>query len=132
MDSSAYNVDSESMIQLEKNLAPAESKVIDGNMLKSCLNQEFNKNGFFVSKNSHFCEEFLFCIRTLMVEVETIMNSSNSGDFCEPDNRLKLVGLFSLIALHNRLFHSVDKKLLSKVWELCKKVLNAFLLLFIK
>ena len=40
----------------------------------------------------------------------------------EPDNRLKLVGLFCLIALHNRLFHAIDKKLLNKIWELCKKV----------
>ena len=76
MDPDAYNVSKDAMNQLEKLLSPAESKVIDGNMLKTCLDQEFNKNGFYVSKNSNFCEEFLYCIRALMVEVEVECNSS--------------------------------------------------------
>jgi len=128
MDPESYNVNIDAMTQLEKLLSPAESKVIDGNMLKTCLDQEFNKNGFYVSKNSNFCEEFLYCIRTLMAEVEVDFNSqatAASSNYsvvaAEPDNRLKLVGLFCLIALHNRLFHTIDKKLLNKIWELCKK-----------
>ena len=131
MDPEAYNVNIDAMTQLEKLLSPAESKVIDGNMLKTCLDQEFNKNGFYVSKNSSFCEEFLFSIRTLMAEIEVDFNltssssasSSESSGSPDPDNHLKLVGLFGLIALHNRLFHAIDKKLLSKIWELCKKVI---------
>ena len=75
MDPESYNVNIDAMTQLEKLLSPAESKVIDGNMLKTCLDQEFNKNGFYVSKNSNFCEEFLCCIRTLMAEVEVDFNS---------------------------------------------------------
>ena len=75
MDPESYNVNIDAMTQLEKLLSPAESKVIDGNMLKTCLDQEFNKNGFYVSKNSNFCEEFLYCIRTLMAEVEVDFNS---------------------------------------------------------
>ena len=77
MDPSAYNVQADSMKQLEKLLSPAESKVIDGNMLKTCLDQQFNKNGFFVSKNSQFCDEFLFCIRTMIAEIEVDLNNSS-------------------------------------------------------
>ena len=122
MDPQHYKVDRQAMEHLEKRIAPAENKVIDGNMLKSCVEQEFNKNGFFVSKNSTFCDEFSYCIRTLMTEVEVELNPSSGNVAMDPDQRLKLVGLFGLIALHNRLFHNLDKRMLNKIWDLCKKV----------
>ena len=63
--------------------------------------------------------------KTLVNSSATAASSNYSVVAAEPDNRLKLVGLFCLIALHNRLFHAIDKKLLNKIWELCKKVLYA-------
>lgn len=127
-----YNgVTKESMEHLEKMLNPAESKIIDGNFLKTCLDQDFDKKGsFFVTKNLHFGEELIFSIKTLMAEIEgdlSSISSSSSVMFSQElggaaDNRLKLVGLFCLIGLHNRLFHSIDRKVLGKMWELCKKV----------
>ena len=65
--------------------------------------------------------------KTLENSSATAASSNYSVVAAEPDNRLKLVGLFCLIALHNRLFHAIDKKLLNKIWELCKKVLYATL-----
>ena len=88
--------------------------------LQNCIGQEFNRNGFFVSKNSSFCDEFLYCIRSLVSEVEAeLSNSTVIGK----DYKLKMVGLFALIALHTNIFHgAVDKKLTNKLWDLCKKV----------
>ena len=63
--------------------------------------------------------------KTLENSSATAASSNYSVVAAEPDNRLKLVGLFCLIALHNRLFHAIDKKLLNKICELCKKVLYA-------
>lgn len=42
-ESQPFKVNNEAMNQLEKLLGPSESKVIDGNMLKTCLHQDFNK-----------------------------------------------------------------------------------------
>lgn len=127
-----YKVGKESMEHLEKMLDPAEAKVIDGNLLKTCLDQDFDKKGFFVTKNVNFGEELVFAIKTLMAEIEGDLSSATASTATSvmfsqelggaSDNRLKLVGLFCLIALHNRLYHSIDRKVLSKMWELCKKV----------
>ena len=143
MDPANFNVDAKAMEHLEKRIAPAEYKIIDANMLKvckidwfyrfnifyhfkqfqSCIDQEFSKNGFFVSKNSVFCDEFSYCVRTLMADIEIELSTGNA---IEPDHRLKFVGLFCLIALHNRIFHTLDKRLLNKIWDLCKKVCKYF------
>ena len=72
-----------------------------------------------MSQNSNFCEEFMVCIKAIITEVESSLGRNSE----EVDNRLKLVGLFALIALHNRLFQALDKKLLNKIWDLCKKVI---------
>ena len=75
MDPESYNVNIDAMTQLEKLLSPAESKVIDGNMLKTCLDQEFNKNGFYASKSEF---QFLWRISLLhpnpMAKVEVDFN----------------------------------------------------------
>ena len=49
-----------------------------------------------------------------------------SSPIIDPDDRLKMVGLFALLALHLNIFHSLDKKLTNKIWELCKKVYHFY------
>ena len=122
MEPSNFEINAEAMKQLETILHPSESKVIDGNLFKTVLDQDYSKNGIFVSQNSNFADEFMYCIRALMAQVEVDSSSTSGSGNSEPDNGFKLVGLFCLIALHNRLFHSIDKRLLSRIWELCKKV----------
>ena len=91
-------------------------------LLQNCIGQEFNRNGFFVSKNSGFCEEFLHCIRTMVTEVESELSNS-TAIVIGNDYKLKMVGLFALIALHTNIFHgAADRKLTNKLWDLCKKV----------
>ena len=92
-------------------------------LLQNCIGQEFNRNGFFVSKNSGFCEEFLHCIRTMVTEVESEFSNSTASIVIGNDYKLKMVGLFALIALHTNIFHgAVDRKLTNKLWDLCRKV----------
>ena len=83
---------------------------------QNCIDQEFNKNGFFVTTNASFCDEFNHCIRMMISEVESNVT------MVDPDERLKLVGLFALMTLHNRLFPNMDRKIVNKILELCKKV----------
>lgn len=52
-----------------------------------------------------------------MNDVEAELNNGLEANY-----RLKLVGLLCLITLHTNLFHSLDKKLVNRIWELCKKV----------
>ena len=40
----------------------------------------------------------------------------------DPEERLNLVGVFALMTLHNKMFPNMDRKLVNKILELCKKV----------
>ena len=86
--------------------------------MQSCIDQEYNKNGFFVTKNSVFCDSFTQCIRLMISEIES--NSTNMKP--DPEERLNLVGVFALMTLHNKMFPNMDRKLVNKTLELCKKV----------
>ena len=57
-----------------------------------------------------------------MTEVEAEISSNANGGAIGHDHKLKLVGIFALIALHHKIFHTVDKRLNNKLWDLCKKV----------
>ena len=54
----------------------------------------------------------------------TEIEFSLASPIIDPQERLKMVGLFALIALHLNIFRSIDKKLTYKIWELCKRVRN--------
>ena len=71
-----------------------------------------------MTKNSVFCDSFNQCIRLMISEIES--NSTNMKP--DPEERLNLVGVFALMTLHNKMFPNMDRKLVNKILELCKKV----------
>ena len=83
---------------------------------QTCIDQEFNKEGFFVSTNTFLCEDFNNAVRAMILDIE-----SNSN-LVDTDDRLKIVGLLALVSLQNRLFPNTDRKLVNKIFDLCKKV----------
>ena len=54
----------------------------------------------------------------MISEIES--NSTNMKP--DPEERLNLVGVFALMTLHNKMFPNMDRKLVNKTLELCKKV----------
>ena len=54
----------------------------------------------------------------MISEIES--NSTNMKP--DPEERLNLVGVFALMTLHNKMFPNMDRKLVNKILELCKKV----------
>lgn len=118
MDCDKYKVTKEQMKRLDKLLGPAEKRVMESNMFKACVDQQFNKSGvFFVSKNAAFCDELNFAMKTILADVE-----ANLVNMMDPGQKSKLVGLAAMMVLHYNLFQTLDKKFLNKVWEVCKKV----------
>ena len=54
----------------------------------------------------------------MISEIES--NSTNMKP--DPEERLNLVGVFALMTLHNKMFPNMDRKLVNKTLELCKKI----------
>ena len=71
-----------------------------------------------------FKEEMNKSVFNLISQVEVEFSNAVTCNFSslDPENRLKLVGLSALMALHHNLFQIQDKKFLIKYWDVCKKV----------
>ena len=66
LDPQKFNIDQGKLNLLRKLLTPTESRVLDGNLFRSVVNQTFDK----ATTNSVLGDEFGYCIREMMTEIE--------------------------------------------------------------
>ncbi|KAF7702037.1 WASH complex subunit 4 [Silurus meridionalis] len=116
---SKFAIPEEKLKPFEKLLLKLEGQILDSMIFQACVEQRFDNpgEGFSVSKNSAFAEEFAHNIRTIFANVE-----SKLGEPAEIDQRDKYVGVCGLFALHFHIFRTVDKRLYKALLDVCKKV----------
>ncbi|KAF4081421.1 hypothetical protein AMELA_G00160980 [Ameiurus melas] len=116
---SKFAIPEEKLKPFEKLLLKLEGQLLDSMIFQACVDQRFDNpgEGFSVSKNSAFAEEFAHNIRTIFANVE-----SKLGEPAEIDQRDKYVGVCGLFALHFHIFRAVDKRLYKALLDVCKKV----------
>jgi len=101
----------------EKLLMNLEGNLLEGRIFQNCVEQLFDSNQVYVSKNSQFVEEFGLNIRVYLSQLEMRIAESN-----ETNQRHQLVGLIGLYILHFHIFRVIDKKVFKTIWDIHKKL----------
>ncbi|XP_033098788.1 WASH complex subunit 4-like isoform X2 [Anneissia japonica] len=112
-----FNIDSVKLRPFEKLLMRLQGQLLDGMIMQSCVEQLFDENHVYVTKNSYFAEEFAYNIRVLFSQIEPKI-----GDPSEMDHRLQYVGICGLYVLHFQIFRVIDKKVFKQLWDVYKKI----------
>ena len=118
MDPSKYNSSKEKISLLRKLLAPTDKKVLNGHIFRSAVSQSFNKNGVKITDNTSLGDEFLHYLKAKLVEIE----AATSKGTARSEDMIKFVGFCGFYVLHNNLYFHTDKKLVSRILEVCKKI----------
>ncbi|KAK4296222.1 hypothetical protein Pmani_031273 [Petrolisthes manimaculis] len=102
---------------LEKMLGDIEATVMQGNMFQSVVRQQYDREGWTVTRNGALREEMLNVIMGWCGQLD---QSSGEGWWC--DLQMQVVGVTALAVLHQVIFNSQDKKLAKLLINLFKKV----------
>ncbi|XP_035226740.1 WASH complex subunit 4-like, partial [Stegodyphus dumicola] len=107
----------EKLRPFEKLMRKLENQLLDGCIFLRCVEQIFDDEKNFVSKNKFFAEEFALNIKNQFIVMEPKL-----GEVNEFDARLKLPDICCLFVLHFYLFRVIDKKFFKSLWDTHKKV----------
>ena len=118
LDHSKFGIDPKKLQLMRKLLTSTEAKVLHGNIFKSAIDHEFDKS-LMVSNNIMLCDEIEYCVRKMLHDVENSSDISNPG--------MRFVGSLGVLVLHYQLFLKLDRRLVTKTIELCKKIPNVTL-----
>ena len=121
MDPEKYNTTKEKVALLRKLLLPIEKNILAGNIYGAIVSQNFDKNGINLADNARLGDEFGHYIKLKLSELETSV-TTNPKVIPNSEERLEFVGFCGIYVLHNILYFNNDKKLLSRILELCKKL----------
>ncbi|UYV81128.1 KIAA1033 [Cordylochernes scorpioides] len=114
---SKFGLTTDQLLPLEKVLARLESQLLEGRIFQGCVDQQFDDEDAYVSKNSFFAEEFGLNIRNHFASIELKLGEGN-----EFNSRTRLVGIAALYVLDYHLFRTAEKKFFKSLWDTYKKV----------
>ena len=118
MDPTKYNATKEKISLLRKLLEPTDKKVLNGHIFRSAVSQSFDKNGVKITDHTSLGDEFLFYLKARLVEIEAATSRGTPSS----EDMIKFVGFCGFYVLHNNLYFHTDKKLVSRILEVCKKL----------
>ena len=118
-DPGRYNADAEKMWQLEKLLLELKGQLMDGEIFRQAITQEFEFAGLIdVRTNRALKDEFFRNVKTLFLVI-----SKKVGNSAEYNHRETLPGVYGLYALYMTIWKDPsDKKLVKQIWDLHKRV----------
>ncbi|XP_015922482.2 WASH complex subunit 4 [Parasteatoda tepidariorum] len=114
---SKLGIESEKLRPFEKLINKLENQLLEGSIFLGAVEQNFDDNKNFVTKNTFFLDEFNLNIRKFFMVIESKIGESN-----EFDARLKIPDVCCLFVLHFYLFRVMDKKFFKSLWDIYKKV----------
>ncbi|KAI6650453.1 hypothetical protein LOD99_5890 [Oopsacas minuta] len=96
-----------------------EGQLLEGEILRTCLRQDFDSPQVHVSQNYMVAEELQTSVSSLLSQIEPKI-----GKLGEVNHRQRLPSLYCLVALFSFVFRSkeLDKKLLKQLWDTHKKL----------
>ncbi|CAG2204056.1 MRT43 [Mytilus edulis] len=112
-----FGIQPDKMRPFEKLMMQLEGQLLDGLIFQNCVEQTFDSQTVYVTKNPVFAEEFAANIREILPDLEQRIGENN-----EMDQRYKFVGLCGLYVLHFQIFRVIDKKVFKSMWDVYKKV----------
>jgi WASH complex subunit 7 len=118
MDTEKYNTAKDKIGLLKKLLGTTDKTVLNGHIFRLSVSQNFDKNGSKISDNSCLGDEFNYYLKSKLLEIE----SATLRGTPTPENMLKFVGFCGFNVLHNNFYFNTDKKLVSRILEVCKKL----------
>ena len=118
MDPAKYNSTKEKLSLLRQLLAPTDKKVINGHIFRSTVSQSFDRNGVKITDNTSLGDEFLYYLKSKLVEIEGATSKGTPSS----EDMIKFVGFCGFYVLHCNLYFHTDKKLVSRILEVCKKL----------
>ncbi|XP_071139375.1 WASH complex subunit 4-like isoform X2 [Mytilus edulis] len=116
-DPGKFGIQPDKMRPFEKLMMQLEGQLLDGLIFQNCVEQTFDSQTVYVTKNPVFAEEFAANIREILPDLEQRIGENN-----EMDQRYKFVGLCGLYVLHFQIFRVIDKKVFKSMWDVYKKV----------
>ncbi|XP_052261533.1 WASH complex subunit 4-like isoform X2 [Dreissena polymorpha] len=122
-DPTKFGTTEDKLRPFEKLMMSLEGQLLEKMIFQNCVEQPFDSQQVFVSKNTVFMDEFGVNIRNYLEQLEARIGESN-----EVDQRFKFVGLCGLYILHFQLFRVTDKKVFKSLWDIYKKLPSVHLL----
>ncbi|XP_052780074.1 WASH complex subunit 4-like isoform X2 [Mya arenaria] len=116
-DPTKFGTTEEKLRPFEKLMMTLEGQLLDGMIYQNCVEQPFDSQQVFVSKNVVFMDEFAINIRDYLADLEARIGENN-----EVDQRFRFVGVCGLYVLHFQLFRLTDKKIFKTLWDIYKKL----------
>lgn len=102
------------MLQFEKLLLSLEGQLLEGQIFRNCVEQEFDFPGVWeVKTNPVFQKEFDYNVRAMYARM-----TSKSGDLTEIYQRRRFIGLCALYTFCFKLFPQIDKAFFRDLWEM--------------
>ena len=118
MDPTKYKTSKKRLAILKNLLESTDNMVLTGSMFRSCVSHCFDRSGVKIADNSSLGDEFSHYIRSTLSDMEGLVSRGDTN----PSEMLKFVGLCGIFVFHNNFHFNTDKKLVSRIMEVCKKL----------
>ena len=118
MDPEKYNTEKEKMQKVRKLLAPTDKIVMNSHIFRSSVLQGLDRNGIKITDNTILGDEFIYYLKSKLTELEEATTKGTPNQ----DDMLKFVGFCAFFVLHTTVYFNTDKKVVSKMLDLCKKL----------